>query len=105
MSDFSDEFDLKFLPAWLKETPAKNPYADYEGDTGDRLRRDRDDRSPRGPRPAGRGGPPGGDEARNRWMKGIIDSTSPEQRARFTEHRRAMEERRRERGLPTGWPR
>ncbi len=61
MSDFSDEFDLKFLPAWLKETPAKNPYADYEGDTGDRLRRDRDDRSPRGPRPAGRGGPPGGD--------------------------------------------
>ena len=29
----------------------------------------------------------------------------PEQRARFTEHRRAMEERRRERGLPTGWPR
>ncbi len=55
----------------------------------------------------GRGGPPagGGDEARNRWFKGIIDSTSPEQRARFTEHRRAMEERRRERGLEPGWPR
>lgn len=60
---------------------------------------------PPGGGPGGPGGPPGGDEARNRWMKGIIDSTSPEQRARFTEHRRAMEERRRERGLPTGWPR
>lgn len=55
--------------------------------------------------PPGGGGPPSGDDARNRWMKGIIDSTSPEQRARFTEHRRAIEERRRERGLPPGWPR
>ncbi len=61
MSDLPEEFDLKFLPAWLKESPAKNPYADFEGDTGDRPRRDRDDRTPRGPRPAGRGGPPGGD--------------------------------------------
>lgn len=60
-----------------------------------------------GPPGAGRGGPPagGGDEGRNRWMKGIIDSTSPEQRARFTEHRRAIDERRRERGLEPGWPR
>lgn len=60
-----------------------------------------------GPPGGGRGGPPtgGGDEARNRWFKGIIDSTSPEQRARFTEHRRALEERRRERGLQPGWPR
>ena len=58
MSDLPQEFDLKFLPAWLKESPAKNPYADYEGEGGDRPRRDRDDRSPRGPRPERRGPPP-----------------------------------------------
>ena len=58
MSDLPNEFDLQFLPDWLKESPAKNPYANYEGEGGDRPRRDRDDRSPRGPRPAGRGGPP-----------------------------------------------
>ncbi len=61
MSDLPETFDLKFLPDWLKESPAKNPYADFAGDTGDRPRRDRDDRSPRGPRPAGRGPAPGGD--------------------------------------------
>jgi len=72
MSDKPEEFDLKFLPAWLKESPAKNPYADFEGDAGDRPRRDRDDRSPRGPRPAPGGErrgprpdrPPGGDRGR-----------------------------------------
>ena len=32
MSDLPQEFDLKFLPDWLKEAPAGNPYADYEGD-------------------------------------------------------------------------
>ncbi len=58
MSDLPQEFDLQFLPAWLKESPAKNPYADYEGEGGDRPRRDRDDRSPRGPRPERRGPPP-----------------------------------------------
>jgi len=58
MSDLPQEFDLKFLPDWLKESPTQNRYADYEGESGDRPRRDRDDRSPRGPRPAGRGAPP-----------------------------------------------
>ena len=61
MSDLPQEFDLQFLPDWLKESPAKNPYANYEGEGGDRPRRDRDDRSPRGPRPAGRGPAPQGD--------------------------------------------
>ena len=61
MSDLPEEFDLKFLPDWLKESPAKNPYANFEGEGSDRPRRDRDDRSPRGPRPAGRGAAPGGD--------------------------------------------
>ena len=65
MSDAPVEFDLKFLPDWLKETPATNRYADYQGDTGDRPRRDggdrrgggppRGDRNDRGPR---RDGPP-----------------------------------------------
>jgi hypothetical protein len=59
MSDLPQEFDLKFLPDWLKETPAGNPYADYEGESGDRPRRDRDDRrGPGGPRAPRRGGPP-----------------------------------------------
>ncbi len=49
MSDSPLELDLKFLPAWLKEAPAPNRYADF---AGEEPRRDRDDR--RGP---GRGGP------------------------------------------------
>ncbi len=52
MSDAPVEIDLKFLPDWLKESPAPNRYADYQGDTGDRPRRDGGER---------RGGPPRGD--------------------------------------------
>ncbi len=64
MSDTPPEFDLKFLPSWLKEGPAAKNYADYEGgDEPDRRggdrRGDRGDR--RGPRPGGPGGRgPGG---------------------------------------------
>jgi hypothetical protein len=49
------------------------------------------------------GGPPqsGSEEDRNRWRKSIIDSTTPEQRARYVEYRRAMDERREQRGLPS----
>src|SRR5882757_8685555 len=58
MSDLPQEFDLKFLPDWLKESPATNRYADYQGESADRPRRDRDDRGgPRGPRPERRGPP------------------------------------------------
>src|ERR1700744_4985004 len=61
MSDLPQEFDLKFLPDWLKESPGTNRYADYQGESEDRPRRDRDDRGPRGPRPGGpRPGGPGG---------------------------------------------
>ena len=49
MSDTPLELDLKFLPAWLKETPAPNRYADF---AGEEPRRERDNRG--GP---GRGGP------------------------------------------------
>jgi hypothetical protein len=58
MSDAPQEFDLKFLPDWLKESPAPNRYADYQGEGADRPRRDRDDRGARGPRPERRGPPP-----------------------------------------------
>lgn len=60
---------------------------------------------PQGP-PAG-GGPPrsGSEEDRNRWRKSMIDSTTPEQRAKYVEYRRAMDERRQQRGLPSGWGR
>ena len=55
----------------------------------------------------GGGGPPrgGSEEDRNRWRKNIIDSTSPEQRARYVEYRRAMEARRDQLGLPARGPR
>ena len=52
-----------------------------------------------GPRPPF--GPPGGSEGdRNRFRKQIIDSTSPEQRARFVEYIGAIERRRGQLGLP-----
>jgi len=53
------------------------------------------------------GGPPRGgtQEDSNRWRKGMIDRTTPEQRARYVEYRRAMDKRREERGLPSGWSR
>jgi len=87
MSNSSEtEFDLElhFLPAWAKQPPQQNRYADFEGegrrerrdDRGDRRdrppRRDRERRdfspSPRaegGPRPPRRGGPPGRPDRRD----------------------------------------
>lgn len=45
-------------------------------------------------------------DGRNVWMKRILDSTSPEQRARYVEYRRAKEVRRVELGLPASpWSR
>jgi len=58
---------------------------------------------------SGGGGPPGGprrsgnEDDRNRRIKSIIDRTTPEQRAQWVEYRRAMDERRAQRGLPPGW--
>lgn len=63
---------------------------------------------PAGGPPAG--GPPGQaggartEEERNKWRKDMIDKTSPEQRSRWTEYIRAMQERREQRGLPPGGP-
>ena len=52
-----------------------------------------------GPRPPF--GPPGGsEEDRNRFRKEMIDSTTPEQRARFVEYIGAIERRRGQLGLP-----
>ena len=62
MSDLPQEFDLKFLPDWLKEGPSENRYANHEGDPGERRRGDRDERRGGGggdrrpPRPGGGGG-------------------------------------------------
>jgi hypothetical protein len=57
--------------------------------------------------PGGPGGPGSRtEEERNRWRKSnILDRTSPEQRAEYTEYRRAMDARREKRGLPPGRPR
>lgn len=54
------------------------------------------------------GGPPrnGSEDDRNKWRKEqIIDRTTPEQRARYVEYRRAMNERRAQLGLPPTGPR
>ncbi len=40
MSEIPPDFDLKFLPDWLKEPPKKNIYADFEGEREERPRRD-----------------------------------------------------------------
>ena len=45
------------------------------------------------------------EDERNRWRKGIVDRTTPEERARYTEWRRARDARREQLGLPTGWRR
>jgi len=45
------------------------------------------------------------EEERNRWRKGMIDRTTPDERARYTEWRRARDARREQRGLPNNWPR
>src|SRR4051812_2588347 len=60
MSDSPLEFDLKFLPDWLKESAPTQKYADYEGpSTRERSFGERGDRP--GRRPGGPGGPrPGG---------------------------------------------
>lgn len=44
----------------------------------------------------------GSDDSRSNWRKRIIDRTTPEQRARYVEYRRAIEDRRGQRGLPAG---
>ena len=58
---------------------------------------------PRGGGPGG-GGPPrdGSEEERNRWRKNMIDSTTPEQRAKYVEYRRAMDARREQLGASNG---
>jgi hypothetical protein len=84
MSDLPSEFDLKLTPDWLKESPAANPYADFESKESERPRRgDRDDRErgsrpPQGRRsggesrerrgaPAGGKGPPRGKDRPESW--------------------------------------
>ncbi len=51
---------------------------------------------------------PGGsrsEEERNRWRKSMIDRTTPQERARYAEWRRAIDARREQRGMPSNWPR
>ena len=51
---------------------------------------------------AGRRRGPRTEDSRNEWMKRRIDASSPEERARQTEYRRAMTERREQLGLSPG---
>lgn len=76
MNEPHADFDLKFMPDWLKETPAKNPYADYEVKEERRGGGGRDwDRNgpPRGrgqERPRGGGGVAGGRRDRGADARG-----------------------------------
>lgn len=45
------------------------------------------------------------EDERNRFRKSIVDRTTPQERARFTEYTRAIDARRETRGLPSSWPR
>jgi hypothetical protein len=45
------------------------------------------------------------EDERNRWRKGMVDRTTPEERARYTEWRRARDARREQLGMPSRWPR
>ncbi len=44
------------------------------------------------------------EDERNQWRKSMIDRTTPQERARFTEYTRALDARREQRGLPSSWP-
>lgn len=59
---------------------------------------------PANPPPGGPGGSRSEDE-RNRWRKSMIDRTTPQERARYTEWRRAIDARREQRGMPSSWSR
>jgi len=50
----------------------------------------------------GRRGPPRTEDTRNDWMKRRLDNSSPDERARRTEYRRAMTERREQLGIEPG---
>ena len=57
MSDQLSPLDLKFLPDWLKETPASNKYANFQGESEGRFDRNRSSRGPsRGGPDRGKGG-------------------------------------------------
>lgn len=66
MSDLPADLDLKFLPDWLKEGPAENRYAHYQGEPEGRGDRDRG----RGPSRGGPGGGPRGDRGDRREGRG-----------------------------------
>lgn len=92
MNEPSADFDLKLMPDWLKEAPAKNPYANYEVRESDRLpfgeKRGRGGDSQR-PRGRGQGGGlggglgRGGDGPRVKRDEGKRDQIRGEQRPGF----------------------
>src|SRR5690242_15340177 len=85
--DAPDLLDLKFLPAWLKEAPDKNVYADYAGDeeAPERTRaarsfeRRRDDDRRRGPKRPRQQERPRGPRAREDERRSRPPSPRPEE--------------------------
>ena len=53
MAELPPDFDLKFLPDWLKEPPSKNPFAHFKGEEPERERDHRQGRAPRATRGPG----------------------------------------------------
>ena len=99
------------LPPQSREAELDRRIKEQESDRkrrdAERAARGADDRQNAGSGGGG-GGPPGGggrggsEDNRNNWRKKMLDRTSPDERAKQTEYRRAMEERRQQLGLQPG---
>lgn len=102
------------LPSQSREAELDRRIKEQESDRkrrdAQRAARAADDQQNGGPGGGrgGGGGPPGGggrggsEDNRNNWRKTRLDRTSPDERARQTEYRRAMEQRREQLGLQPG---
>jgi uncharacterized membrane protein YgcG len=102
------------LPPQSREAELDRRIKEQESDRkrrdAERAARGADDRQNAGSGGGGGGGggPPGGggrggsEDNRNNWRKKMLDRTSPDERAKQTEYRRAMEERRQQLGLQPG---
>lgn len=95
--DFLDQ-EIRQMEFMRKAFEAGQTVASFFGRGGNRSAGEKSG-ADAGPRPPF--GPPGGsEEDRNRFRKEILDSTTPEQRARFVEYLGAIDRRRGQLGLP-----
>lgn len=107
MSDLPPDLQFKLVPDWLKDQPATNPYADFEGERERRPREGREGREGRGGdrprfprRDSGGGGRPEGARPSNRGDRGPRhpgDSRDPRSRDRDRNRSRSQDSSRQDR--------